>query len=114
LSPVHLFYAVIVPAFSAPPQNGKAASPWSMMPLFLAFLAIFYFLMWRPQAKRQKEHKAMLSALKKGDRIVTTGGLHATVLNVKEDRGVIVATISEGVKVEISRGSVAGLVVDKK
>jgi preprotein translocase subunit YajC len=85
-----------------------------MMPLFLAFLLIFYFLMWRPQAKRQKEHKAMLAALKKGDRIITNGGLHATVLNVKEDRGIIVATIGEGVKVEISRGSVAGVVSEKK
>ena len=56
----------------------------------------------------------MLAALKKGDRIVTNGGLHATVVNVKEDRGIVVATIGDGVKVEISRGSVAGVVVEKK
>jgi len=85
-----------------------------MMLPFVLIAFIFYFLLWRPQAKRQKEQKKMLDAIQKGDRIVTSGGLHATVLNVKEDEMVIVATIAEGVKVEIARGSVTGVVQNKK
>ncbi len=102
----------LAPAMAAP-QGGGQTSPFAMLPLFLAFLVIFYFLLWRPQAKRQKEHKAMLDALKKGDRVVTSGGLYATVLNVKENEGVVVASIADGVKVEIARSSIAAVVKKK-
>jgi preprotein translocase subunit YajC len=54
------------------------------LPLVLLFV-IFYFLIIRPQQKQQKAHKAMLAALKKGDKIVTNGGLHAEVVKVEED-----------------------------
>jgi len=54
------------------------------LPLILLF-AIFYFLIIRPQQKQQKEHKAMLEALSKGDKIVTTGGLIAEIVKVEED-----------------------------
>lgn len=54
------------------------------LPLIFLF-AIFYFLIIRPQQKQQKEHKAMLEALEKGDKILTNGGLHAEVLKVEED-----------------------------
>ncbi|CAA6808448.1 MAG: Preprotein translocase subunit YajC (TC 3.A.5.1.1) [uncultured Sulfurovum sp.] len=54
------------------------------LPLIFLF-AIFYFLIIRPQQKQQKEHKAMLEALEKGDNILTNGGLHAEVLKVEED-----------------------------
>lgn len=107
------FAAFLVPAMAGSSSGSNASSPMAMITLFIPFLVIFYFLLWRPQAKRQKEHKAMLGALKKGDRIVTSGGLHATVLNVKDDEGVVVATIAEGVKVEIARGSVGGVVKKK-
>jgi len=54
------------------------------LPLILLF-GIFYFLIIRPQQKQQKEHQAMLDALKKGDKILTTGGLYAEVVKVEED-----------------------------
>jgi len=54
------------------------------LPLIFLF-AIFYFLIIRPQQKQQKEHKAMLEALDKGDKIITSGGLHAEVVKVEED-----------------------------
>ncbi len=54
------------------------------LPLILLF-GIFYFLIIRPQQKQQKEHAAMLEALDKGDKIVTTGGLHAEIVKVEED-----------------------------
>ncbi|CAA6812462.1 MAG: Preprotein translocase subunit YajC (TC 3.A.5.1.1) [uncultured Sulfurovum sp.] len=54
------------------------------LPLIFLF-AIFYFLIIRPQQKQQKEHKAMLDALTKGDAVITTGGLHAEIIKVEED-----------------------------
>ena len=54
------------------------------LPLIMLF-GIFYFLIIRPQQKQQKEHAAMLEALDKGDKIVTTGGLHAEIVKVEED-----------------------------
>jgi len=74
----------------------------------IVMFAIIYFLMIRPQQKRHKQHQEMLKNLKKGDKIVTSGGLIAKVLNVKEDR--LVATIAEGVKVEVARNSVATVI----
>ncbi len=101
-------------AMSAAPKGesaGGGAGPAVMNLVFIGLMVvIFYMLIWRPNSQRQKKHKEMLGALKKGDRIVTNGGLFATVLNVKEDR--LVCTIAEGVKVEISRGAV-GTVVEK-
>jgi preprotein translocase subunit YajC len=93
----------------APQQGGQggAAGLLSLLPMVLILL-IFYFLLIRPQQQRQKKHQAMISELKKGDRVLTAGGLFATVLNVKDDR--IVATIGEDVKVEIAKQFVTGLV----
>jgi preprotein translocase subunit YajC len=68
------------------------------LPLILLF-AIFYFLIIRPQQKQQKEHKAMLESLAKGDRIVTTGGLIAKIVKVEEDF----------IKIELSDGVIAKL-----
>ena len=87
--------------------SGSSAALVSFLPLVLIML-VFWFLIIRPQKKQQKQRKAMLQELKKGDRIVTNGGLYATVLNVKEDR--VVATIAEGVKVEIAKSAVGGVV----
>jgi preprotein translocase subunit YajC len=105
--------ANLTPAF-APPTDGGQSNPLAPLFLFVPFLLIFYFLIWRPQAKRQKEHKAMLESLKKGDRVVTNGGLYATVLNVKEEEGVVVATIAENVKVEIARHAISNVAQKKK
>jgi len=89
--------------------SGSGAALVSFLPLVLIML-VFWFLIIRPQKKQQAQRKAMLSALKKGDRIVTNGGLFATILNVKEDR--VVATIADGVKVEIAKHAI-GTVVDR-
>ena len=63
-------------------QSGSVIG--SFLPLILLF-AIFYFLIIRPQQKAQKEHKSMLEALQKGDKIITTGGLIATIVKPEED-----------------------------
>ena len=66
-------------------------------------VVIFYMLIWRPNSQRQKAHKAMIAAVARGDKVLTNGGLFATVRDIKEDR--IVCTIAEGVKVEIARNA---------
>ncbi len=99
-------------AMCSAPSEGQAGGGQGAMMMNFMFIGmmvlVFYLLIWRPNAQRQKKHKQMLSDLKKGDRIVTNGGLFATVLNVKEDR--LVCTIAEGVKVEVSRSAVSGVI----
>ncbi len=77
-----------------------------MVPLILIFV-IFYFLILRPQIKRAKEHKQMVTALAKGDEIVTNGGLMAKVTGVAEE--VITVELSQGVQVKMQKAAVASL-----
>jgi preprotein translocase subunit YajC len=78
-------------------------------PLFLmiAMLAIFYFLLIRPQQKKQKEHKDMLASIQKGDSIFTAGGIHGKVTGVTDT--VITLEIADRVRVKINRSAVGGL-----
>ena len=69
--------------------------------------AIFYFLLIRPQQKKAKAHKETLTALKKGDQIVSSGGLHGVITGLADD--VVTMEIAPKVRVKISRGSVAGV-----
>jgi preprotein translocase subunit YajC len=95
-------------AMAPPPENsGGLGALVSFLPLVLIVL-VFWFMIIRPQKKQQEQRKAMIAALKKNDRILTSGGIFATILNVKEDR--VVATIAEGVKVEIAKQSISGVV----
>jgi preprotein translocase subunit YajC len=73
------------------------------LPLILIF-AIMYFLLIRPQQKKMKEHKAMIEALRRGDQIVTQGGLIGKVSKVKDD-GEIEVEIAEGVNVRVIRAT---------
>ena len=91
----------MAPAPEGAPQEGHAA----VMILFYAGLfAVFYFLLIRPQSKRNKETRQMQDSLAKGDRVVTTGGLFATVHKVDDDA--ITLEIAEGVRVKAQRGAV--------
>ncbi len=83
------------------------ASPFmSMFPLILIFV-IFYFLLIRPQQKKQKEHDVMLKNLQKNDEIVTTGGIHGTIVNIKDTS--VIVRIDDNVKVELQKNCVAFL-----
>jgi preprotein translocase subunit YajC len=68
---------------------------------FIIVFAVFYFLIWRPQSQEQKKRKAMLEALKKGDEVVTAGGIHGTIVVVKKDS--LIVKIADKVEVEIDR-----------
>jgi len=75
----------------------------SMVPLAL-IMVIFYFLLIRPQQKRLKAHKTMISELKKGDKVITAGGLYAKVIDVQED--ILKVEIADSVRVRIQRDTV--------
>ena len=86
--------------------QGQTANPLlSLVFPFILIYAIFYFLIIRPQRKKEKEHQKLLSGLNKNDEIITVGGIHATVVNVKDKT--IVARIDDNVKVEVEKSSVA-------
>lgn len=92
----------------------SASSTGSMMTTFVTFgliIVIFYFLIIRPQKKREKETKNMIDSIKKGDKIVTIGGIRGTVLSVKE--GTVVVKVDDTTKIEFTKGAIAS-VVDKK
>ena len=78
------------------------------LPLILIF-AIMYFLLIRPQQKKVKEHQAMVGALRRGDKVVTQGGLIGKVTKVKDDNEVEVE-IAEGVKVQVVKSTIATVV----
>ena len=79
------------------------------IPLILIF-AIMYFLLIRPQQKKMKEHQAMVDALRRGDQVITQGGLIGKVVKVKDDAGEVEVEISDGVKVRVVRGTIAQVI----
>jgi len=87
--------------------SGAGPSPFSMLLPILGMLLIFYFLLIRPQQKRQKEMQKMLQSIKKGDRVVTASGLYGTVVGVKDD--IVVLTIADNVKVEMMKNAVTAI-----
>ncbi|MBI5166641.1 MAG: preprotein translocase subunit YajC [candidate division NC10 bacterium] len=89
------------------PGGGAAGGFQALIPLLLMF-AVFYFLLIRPQQKNQRQHREMLQSLKKGDHIVTAGGIHGTVEALTDT--IVKVKIADNVKVDVSRSSIAGKV----
>lgn len=93
------------PAFAQATGAAGAGSAFaSFVPLVLIF-AIMYFLLIRPQQKKVKEHRAMVEALRRGDQVVTAGGIVGKVVKVGED-GMVEVEIAEGVKVKVVRQTI--------
>jgi preprotein translocase subunit YajC len=86
---------------------GSAGGLASFIPLVLMFV-IFYFLLIRPQQKKTKEHRDMIAGIKKGDRIITSGGIHGQVTSV--DDTTLTVEISDKVRVKLNRANVASMV----
>ena len=83
----------------------QSANPLiSFLPLILIFV-VFYFLLIRPQQKQKKDHQEMLKALAKNDEVVTSGGIHGTVINVKDTS--VVLRIDDNTKVEVEKYAIA-------
>jgi preprotein translocase subunit YajC len=78
---------------------------WGILIVMPLIILVFYFLVMRPQNKKQKEAKKMLESIRKGDRVVTIGGLRGTVVTVKDD--VVVLKVDDNTKLEYSKSAVA-------
>ena len=91
--------------------SGNSLAMW--LPIVIIFV-IMYFLILRPQAKRQKEHQKMLTALVKGDQVVTSGGIHGTIMGEKDKDETLIVKISDNVKVEVSRSNISRKVEKEK
>jgi preprotein translocase subunit YajC len=91
-------------AASSPPGGAGSGAVLTQVVFFAAIFAIFYFLLIRPQQRQRREREQMLTALKKGDRVVTSSGLHGTVTGLTEHTFTLRAT--DQVKLEFDRSAV--------
>ncbi|MCD6395909.1 MAG: preprotein translocase subunit YajC [Spirochaetaceae bacterium] len=92
-------------------EAGASGGSGQMVTTFVTFglvILIFYFLIIRPQNKKQKAAKKMLSALKKGDKVVSIGGVHGTVVSVKEQTTVV--KVDDNTKLEFSKSAISSVV----
>ena len=90
---------IVTPAYA---QAAGSAGPSlvAQLPFFIAIFAIFYFLLIRPQQKKLKEHQAMVEALRRGDQVVTQGGVVGKVTKVRDD-GELEVEIAQGVNIRV-------------
>jgi len=88
----------------APTSPGPGAFMTSLLPFILIFI-LFYVLLILPQQRRQKKHRSMLGALKKGDRIVTSSGILGTIMNISKDT--VTLQVADNVKIRVLRDSIS-------
>lgn len=101
--------ATAAPAGS--PAAGQGQPPFATyLPFYLLFGVIFYFIFMRPQQKRAKEQAALISSVRSGDEVVTTGGLHGIVSNAREAGSkTVLVKFAENVKIEVDRSAIVGV-----
>ena len=99
----------IIAMSQSPDSQG---SGWAGMIPFILIIVIIYFLMIRPQNKKAKEHQKMLTELKKGDRVVTIGGVYGNIVEVKEKT--FIMKISANTDIEVLKSSVAEIMAETK
>jgi len=88
-------------------MQGDPTAMIQMLSLVLVFV-VLYFLMLRPQAKRQKEREAMIKKVGKGDRVLTTGGLYGTIVSIKGE-DVLVLKLADNIRVDMARSAVTAV-----
>jgi preprotein translocase subunit YajC len=86
-------------------QGSSGSSIWPMIAFLVVIFALFYFVMIRPQRKRQKEHQTMMQGLQKGDNVITAGGIFGRIESLSDDS--VVIKIESGATIRVARGSVA-------
>jgi preprotein translocase subunit YajC len=97
-------------AYAMAPGGGAGGGDMNTLMGFLPMvliLAVFYFLLIRPQQKKAKEHRELLQNLKRGDAVITQGGLYGKIANLSDQ--VVTLEVADKVRVRVSRGSIAGL-----
>ena len=90
-------------------MEAQQGSPMSMLFIFIIFGLIFYFMIYRPQAKRNKEHKKLMSELTKGTEVLTAGGIIGIITNVPEKGDVIVIALNDKTEITINRNYIAAV-----
>jgi len=89
----------------------EASPMWSFVVPMIFMVVIFYFLLIRPQQRKSKEHKAILDNLKRGDRVITNGGLIGTIINIEDP--LVIIEVADKVRVEVARPYIAGFAPKK-
>jgi preprotein translocase subunit YajC len=103
----HLFVSAAFAQDAVPPPADPMAGLMNYVPFVLIF-AVFYFLVIRPQQKKLTEQEKMIKALQRGDRVVTSGGIHGKITKLDGD-DILMLEIADGVNIKIDRNSVQGL-----
>ena len=106
---MHSIFSTILFLAQQTAAPGAASQPDLLQTLlpFLFMGVIFYFLLIRPQQKRQKQHQQLMANLKTGDRVVTSSGIHGLIANVKETTFLL--KVADNVKIEVDKSAVAGV-----
>jgi len=107
---ISTFFVLLFPAATFAASPAPSASPFGsgsigQLIFFGGFILIFYFLMWRPQSKRAKDHRELLSALNKGDEVMINGGLLGKITRVKDDY--VSIEIAQGVEAKVQKAAVS-------
>lgn len=100
-----------VPLLQAANTQSTSGSMLSMLVTFGLIFVVMYFFILRPQNKKQKETEKMINSLKKGDKVVTIGGIHGVVSSTKEKT--IILKVDDNTKIEFNRTAISSVVVDK-
>jgi len=95
-------------------SSGGAGGGAGFFISMILIILVIYFLMIRPQSKKQKEHRQMLENLKKGDTVITAGGIYGTVAGIKEKENSIIIKIAENTKIELLKTSISKVIEKKK
>ena len=103
---MYMSFIPFLQAGGAPSASGSGSLLSTALP-FLLIIVIFYFFLIRPQNKKQKETQKMLDALKKGDKVITIGGIHGTVSSVKENT--VIVKVDDDCKLEFNRTAISSV-----
>lgn len=106
LTPELLNFLAAAPTPQGGPQQGGGSGA-VMIGYMVLFMALMYFMIFRPQQKRQKEHEAMVTSLKTGDKVVAAGGIYGIITNIKDD--IVTLRIADNVKIEVQKASVTAV-----
>lgn len=91
-------------AMGAPPGDAAAQPFWVQLVPIIILFALMYFILLRPQLKKQKEHEALIQKIKGGERVIAAGGIYGTVTSVRANS--VILKVAEGVKIEVQKTSI--------
>ncbi|MBQ1782984.1 MAG: preprotein translocase subunit YajC [Gammaproteobacteria bacterium] len=89
--------------------QGSPTAGWDLIFMLVIFGLIFYFMIYRPQAKRVKEHKALMSSISKGDEVLTQGGLLGRVAKVADDKDYVVIEVADNTQVMVQKSAISAV-----